>query len=162
TCRQPEREATATNPLPRRPHLCPRPRRARAASRARGQPPRGHRRQPRPRGGAPPSRPRGATLPRPRRWPPPHPPGQPPAGRAPGAKRSRWWPDLAGQETWPEGVPCEATRDAFVAASATLGYAVCTGEELEPGFAKVALFGDARGVPTHAARQLDSGRWTSK
>jgi hypothetical protein len=32
---------------------------------------------------------------------------------------------------------------------------------VEPGFEKVALIVDARGVPTHAARQLPTGRWTS-
>jgi hypothetical protein len=39
---------------------------------------------------------------------------------------------------------------------------VCPGEEAEPDFEKVALFADAQGKPTHAARQLSSGRWTSK
>jgi hypothetical protein len=79
-----------------------------------------------------------------------------------GDTRSRWWPDLDGKDTWPEGVPREETPEAFVALFATLGYAVCAGEELEGGFEKVALFAAAQGVPTHAARQLDSGRWTSK
>ena len=77
-------------------------------------------------------------------------------------KRRRWWPDLGGLDTWPEGVPREETPEAFVAALATLGYAVCAGEDLEPGFEKVALFADGQGVPTHAARQVESGRWTSK
>ena len=77
-------------------------------------------------------------------------------------KNSRWWPDVAGEDTWPEGVPREETREAFVAAFATLGYTVCAGEEREPGFEKVALFADAQGVPTHAARQLESTSWTSK
>jgi hypothetical protein len=52
--------------------------------------------------------------------------------------------------------------EAFRAAFATLGYAVCAGAEPESGFEKVALFAGAHGVPTHAARQLPSGRWTSK
>jgi hypothetical protein len=48
-----------------------------------------------------------------------------------------------------------------VATFTTLGYVPCSGEGPEPGFEKVALF--ARdGVPTHAARQLLNGRWTSK
>jgi hypothetical protein len=33
--------------------------------------------------------------------------------------------------------------------------------ELESGFEKIALFA-SDGVPKHAARQLESGRWTSK
>lgn len=39
---------------------------------------------------------------------------------------------------------------------------MCAGEELETGFEKVALFADADGFATHAARQLNNGRWTSK
>jgi len=75
-----------------------------------------------------------------------------------------WWPVLDPDNAavfWPAGVVLEETLDAFVAAFATLGYAPCTGEEPEPGFEKVALFAKAA-VPTHAARQLPSGRWTSK
>jgi hypothetical protein len=52
--------------------------------------------------------------------------------------------------------------EAFCAALATLGYAVCEGEEPEPRFEKIALFASAEGRPTHAARQLPDGRWTSK
>jgi hypothetical protein len=55
----------------------------------------------------------------------------------------------------------EETLDAFVAAFATLGYVPCSGEEPENGFEKVALFARG-GMPTHAARQLSDGRWTSK
>lgn len=73
-----------------------------------------------------------------------------------------WWPVGPGKTYWPEGVPREATLEAFCAAFATLNYAICDGEEWEPGFQKIALFANEQGVPKHAARQLDSGRWTSK
>jgi hypothetical protein len=39
---------------------------------------------------------------------------------------------------------------------------VCEGDELEAGFEKIALFANNQGIPLHAARQLPSGRWTSK
>jgi hypothetical protein len=39
---------------------------------------------------------------------------------------------------------------------------VCGQADLEPGFEKIAPFADADGLPTHAARQLPGGRWTSK
>src|SRR5438270_371120 len=52
--------------------------------------------------------------------------------------------------------------EALLAAFTTLGYVVCSGEELEPGFQKIALFANDQGIPRHAARQLVSGRWTSK
>jgi hypothetical protein len=55
-----------------------------------------------------------------------------------------------------------ATLETFQAAFATLGYAVCGSEDLAPGTEKIALFTDSAGVPTHAARQLANGRWTSK
>jgi hypothetical protein len=73
-----------------------------------------------------------------------------------------WWPSGLGKTYWPEGEPREVTLEAFRAAFATLGYLVCASDELEPGFEKIAVFGDEHGVPKHAARQRDSGRWTSK
>jgi hypothetical protein len=81
---------------------------------------------------------------------------------AAGDQRNRWWPDPGGWAAWPEGVPREETLEAFRAAFATLGYVPCEGAEPESGFEKVALFADSHGVPTHAARQVPSGRWTSK
>jgi hypothetical protein len=43
-----------------------------------------------------------------------------------------------------------------------LGFEDCAMDtKIEPGFEKVALFGDAL-YYTHAARQLESGNWTSK
>ena len=51
--------------------------------------------------------------------------------------------------------------DAFVQAFRTLGYEPCAGADLEEGFEKVAIFA-LNGVPTHASRQLPSGRWSSK
>ena len=74
-----------------------------------------------------------------------------------------WWPDKDPDAAlyWPPSVPVEETLGAFAAAFATRGYAPCSSEQLEPGFERVALFVSA-GVPTHAARQLSSGRWTSK
>jgi hypothetical protein len=73
-----------------------------------------------------------------------------------------WWPTGPGKTYWPNGVARVETLEAFRAAFATLGYIVCTSEELEPDFQKIALFVNDQGVPKHAAQQLDSGRWTSK
>jgi hypothetical protein len=56
----------------------------------------------------------------------------------------------------------EMTIPSFQAAYALFGYGICESEQVEPGFEKVALFADPQGSPTHAARQLPSGRWTSK
>ncbi len=82
---------------------------------------------------------------------------------AAGDSRKWWWPgrDLK-REYWPPGIPRERTKDAFVAVFALLGYVVCDDADHEAGVEKVALFADVDGRPTHAARQLSSGRWTSK
>lgn len=73
-----------------------------------------------------------------------------------------WWPDAAGLYYWPEGVPRRETMAAFVEAFRTLGFEVCEDPSLEPGCEKIALYAKEDGVPTHAARQLPDGRWTSK
>jgi hypothetical protein len=75
-----------------------------------------------------------------------------------------WWP-IAHQGRriyWPPGVASEETITALRDAFATLGYILCADERLEAGLEKIALFVDAQGLPTHAARQLSNGRWTSK
>jgi hypothetical protein len=59
-------------------------------------------------------------------------------------------------------VPREVTIDAFMLMFATLGFEPCPDADLEPGFDKVALFATDAGVPKHAARQIATGRWTSK
>ncbi len=47
-------------------------------------------------------------------------------------------------------------------AYATIGYSECANGSLENGFEKIALYADGEGQVTHAARQLPSGKWTSK
>lgn len=51
---------------------------------------------------------------------------------------------------------------AFVEAYETIGYQRCEDGVCESQFEKIAIFADAAGVPTHAARQLQDGTWTSK
>ncbi len=55
----------------------------------------------------------------------------------------------------------EETIDAFLAAFATLGYSPGASLNLDAGTEKIALYSDGE-TPTHAARQLSSGMWTSK
>lgn len=74
-----------------------------------------------------------------------------------------WWPDgNAPDAVWPGSAAREVTLSAFTAAFLTIGYVVGEDVSLEPGFEKVALFADAAGTPTHAARQRPAGAWTSK
>ena len=63
---------------------------------------------------------------------------------------------------WPANAPFEETTAAFVAAFATIGYEECASEDMESGYEKVVLYAGASGAPTHMARQLVGGEWTSK
>jgi hypothetical protein len=66
-----------------------------------------------------------------------------------------------GMSFWPAGMPREVTLAAFRLAFESLGYAVCNSSEVEAGFEKIAVFANS-GTPTHAARTLESGTWSSK
>ena len=78
-----------------------------------------------------------------------------------GNDNSNWWSPV-GRHYWPVGVPREETVQAYIRAFATIRFEPCENGELELGVEKVALFVDANMIPTHMARQLASGRWTSK
>ena len=54
------------------------------------------------------------------------------------------------------------TLESFVAAFELQGYHVCDNSTHEPEVEKIAIFTRPSGEPTHAARQLGSGKWTSK
>ena len=56
----------------------------------------------------------------------------------------------------------KASVQAFVAAFATLRYEPCDDGNLEEEFEKVAIYGLSHGAVKHMARQLRTGRWTSK
>jgi hypothetical protein len=70
----------------------------------------------------------------------------------------RWWPIGA---YWPISLR-EETVACFILAFETLDYRVCLDGRLERGFEKVAIYSDSSNTPTHMARQLHSGVWTSK
>lgn len=79
---------------------------------------------------------------------------------AAGIKNEWWWPDLGGFAVWPIARR-EETLDCFVEAYQTEGFQVCRDGNLQTGVEKIAIY-TLNGVPTHAARQLPDGRWTSK
>jgi len=72
-----------------------------------------------------------------------------------------WWPDRMQTAFWPAMAPRAETIEAFVAAFASLRYEECDSPELEADFQRVAIYA-IEDRPTHAARQLPNGRWTSK
>lgn len=71
-----------------------------------------------------------------------------------------WWPSGFGAY-WPPGVMQGCTREAFRWCFAGRGYEPCADGNLEHGVEKVCLY-EKDNKPTHAARQLAFGRWTSK
>ncbi len=73
---------------------------------------------------------------------------------------SNWWP--APGYYWPDGLTRITTVDAFVQAFEALGFERCDSFNLEVGVDKVAIFTNPSGRPTHMARQLADGTWTSK
>jgi hypothetical protein len=83
---------------------------------------------------------------------------------AAGKNDNWWWPvDVYVEGVhWPNGAEPTETIEAFVCAYGTQGYTVCTDHDLEEGIEKIAIYVDADGIPSHAARQLADGSWTSK
>lgn len=75
---------------------------------------------------------------------------------------TRWYePDPFGNYYWPKEVTREYTVEAYVNLYEFLGYIRCDNGDAEYGFTKVAVFATGS-WPTHAARQLENGNWTSK
>jgi hypothetical protein len=75
--------------------------------------------------------------------------------------RNWWQPSEQGGTYWTHD-DSRLTLENYIQAYATLDYEPCDTEELEEGYEKVALYVDAFGIPSHAAKQKESGVWTSK
>lgn len=79
------------------------------------------------------------------------------------SRTDQWWePDPDLYWYWPPGVARQYTLQAYGDTDAALGYEPCNTGDFEIAFEKIVLFIDASGIPTHAARQLENGKWTSK
>lgn len=78
---------------------------------------------------------------------------------AAGDSSQLWWP---AEAYWPPGVSIALRLESFIDAFRTLNYEVCDNPKFEDGFEKIAIYTDATGEPTHAARQLSDNVWTSK
>ena len=75
-------------------------------------------------------------------------------------KNNVWfWPDRWCY--WPENIPREETVEAFISLFISINYQLCEDSLFEVGYDKIAIYvqGD---TPTHAAKQLNSGKWSSK
>ena len=74
---------------------------------------------------------------------------------------SRRWDPTPGYY-WPPSAPRQRTKEAIIKAFETVGYSPCVDAKLEKEFEKIAIYARENGTCTHAARQLPSGKWTSK
>jgi hypothetical protein len=63
---------------------------------------------------------------------------------------------------WPPGAIRGSGIDALVSAFEVIGYAICSGADVEDGYDKVALYIDQHGFWLHAAKQETDGWWSSK
>ena len=72
-----------------------------------------------------------------------------------------WWPIDLKPYYWPVS-PREETLENFISAFELQGYSKCRGPKPKKGIEKVAIYVGPLGNPLHAARQLESGIWTSK
>ena len=70
-----------------------------------------------------------------------------------------WW-DYRRGYAWPNA-PCFATVAAAVQLLEAQGFEKCANTDGEDGWEKVAIYGNLQGY-THAARQLESHKWSSK
>jgi hypothetical protein len=94
----------------------------------------------------------------------PHAPGYNCIAHAAG-DMSRWWepvPFPVPGYCWPDGVVKGSDLRALKECFEAIGFEPCLDGTLEKGVVKVALFHDDDGHWTHAARQVEDGRWTSK
>lgn len=83
---------------------------------------------------------------------------------------NRWmWPGgveekvMDGFHYWPDGIEDSTDVAAFIEAFRRTGYEICDDDEFEEGFRKIALYvKNGTSECTHAARQLNNGKWSSK
>jgi hypothetical protein len=71
-----------------------------------------------------------------------------------------WW-DPAKDYPWPDDLPRDVSVETLVKLYEKLGFFVCEDAELEHDLEKIAIYG-APEEWEHVARQLSSGKWTSK
>ena len=83
---------------------------------------------------------------------------------AAGDDKTWWQPDPMSMYYWPDEAPRQNTLDSWVKAFQSLCFDPCPDADVQAGVEKVSIYAAyaAKSVPTHAARQLPSGIWTSK
>ena len=74
-----------------------------------------------------------------------------------------WWPSPFPSPfcTWPRKPKGDGISE-FIEVFESMGYSICASADREEGCEKVAIYANKDNQPTHMARQLPSGLWTSK
>lgn len=76
------------------------------------------------------------------------------------------WIDPTGRcvgYSWPKGIERDWSVPAYKKVLAYYGYVdECPDGSFEDGFVKIAMYVDEDGRPSHFARQVQGGNWTSK
>jgi hypothetical protein len=71
------------------------------------------------------------------------------------------WPDEYEQLSWPPNLPREETVNGIQEFFRAVGFTDCASSTPEANVEKIAIYSKGN-TPTHVARQLHSGLWTSK
>jgi hypothetical protein len=74
----------------------------------------------------------------------------------------RWDPDEMEQHYWPPSIPRVINLEVFKEVFRRLNFEDCDDATFENGIEKIAIYATSDGQPTHIARQVDNGIWTSK
>ncbi len=77
-------------------------------------------------------------------------------------ENKRWWPNARRKGYYWPNSEARGTVADFMEFFSQLGFSECDNYSLETGYEKLALYSKGDGVVDHMARQLHSGRWTSK
>lgn len=74
---------------------------------------------------------------------------------------SKWW-EPHPEAHWPADAPDEVDVDSYIKLFERFGYQICNNPDLDDSFDKIAIYVDEDNCFSHIARQLSSGKWTSK
>jgi hypothetical protein len=77
---------------------------------------------------------------------------------------AQWWsPDSNNGYFWPNDVPKKLELRSFIKLYELHGgFSPCSSPKPEKGVEKIVIYANDSGEPTHVARQMESGKWTSK
>lgn len=76
-----------------------------------------------------------------------------------------WWePSGWTIHYWPPGVNVEYSLESYTKIYTIHGFEIChnNNKDLETGYDKIAIYVDNQGIPSHAAKQMETGAWRSK